>query len=54
MDLSELKIDPEFAEKIPRLTDEEFAARWLAEPYKPKGFEPGKESSLMAITDIVC
>jgi hypothetical protein len=25
MDLSELKIDPEFAEKIPRLTDEEFA-----------------------------
>ena len=24
MDLSELKIDPEFAEKIPRLTDEEF------------------------------
>lgn len=25
MDLSELKIDPEFAEKFPRLTDEEFA-----------------------------
>lgn len=23
------------------LTDEEFAARWLAEPYKPKGFEEG-------------